>query len=175
MKQPELGLRIAALRQEHQLTQEALAEKLGINTRSLQRIEAGETSPRANTLNKLNEVFGESFHSDASQEADLWLVVMHLSSLIPVVIVPIVIWVWKRSEDSRIDYQAIDVINFQISMWLYLMIAGFLVMSIVGLIILPLLPFVGIFICVITVKNTIRIIQGQRYHYPFSLPVLKHK
>jgi len=60
MQQPELGHRIASLRRKHNYTQEALAEKLGINSRSLQRLEAGETNPRAQTLTKLIDI--ESFY-----------------------------------------------------------------------------------------------------------------
>lgn len=171
MQQPELGQHIASLRRKYNYTQEALAEQLGINTRSLQRIEAGETTPRAQTLSKLNDVFTESIMIENTSKSDLWLVLMHLSSLVPMVIVPIIIWVWKRQVDSRINYQGIDVINFQISMWIYMMIAGSMVFYIIGIIILPIL---GIFICVITIKNTLRIIQEQSYHYPYSIKFLKH-
>ncbi len=171
MQQPELGLRIASLRHKHNYTQEALAEKLGINCRSLQRLEAGETNPRAQTLTKLNDIFTESITIGNSSKSDLWLILMHLSSIVPMVIVPIIIWVWKRQLDSRINYQGIDVINFQISMWIYMMIAGSMVFYIIGIIILPIL---GILICVITIKNTLRVIQEQSYHYPYSIKFLKH-
>ena len=171
MQQPELGIRIAALRQNHNYTQEALAEELGINVRSLQRIEAGETNPRAQTLTKLNDIFAESLAVENTSNSDLWLALMHLSSIMPMVIIPIIIWVWKRQEDSSINYQGIDVINFQISMWLYLMIAGSMVFYVIGLIILPIL---GVVICVVTIKNTLSVIQGQSYHYPYTIKFLKH-
>ena len=51
------GKRIKELRKERSLTQEKLAELIGIDTRNLIKIENGETFPRVNTLEKLIEVF----------------------------------------------------------------------------------------------------------------------
>lgn len=50
LKQPELGLTIQSLRKEKQLTQEELVEKCNVNVRTLQRIEAGEVTPRDFTI-----------------------------------------------------------------------------------------------------------------------------
>lgn len=49
------GKRIKELRKERLLTQEQLAELIGIDTRNLIKIENGETFPRANTLDRLIE------------------------------------------------------------------------------------------------------------------------
>ena len=51
------GKRIKELRKERAITQERLAELIGIDTRNLIKIENGETFPRVNTLDKLIEVF----------------------------------------------------------------------------------------------------------------------
>lgn len=50
MKQPELGKKISELRKEKGLTQEELVEVCNINVRTIQRIEAGEVTPRSYTL-----------------------------------------------------------------------------------------------------------------------------
>lgn len=50
MKQPELGRKILALRQEKGLTQEELVEQCNISVRTIQRIEAGEVTPRSYTV-----------------------------------------------------------------------------------------------------------------------------
>jgi len=171
MNQPELGKKVARLRQKLNMTQEQLAEICGINSRSLQRIEAGESMPRSHTVQKLNKIFNVSIMDEGDDTEDIWLALMHLSSVFPVVIIALIIWVWKRPTDSRIAHQGVDVINFQISMWLYMMIASSLIIYIVGLIILP---FIGIFICVISIKNTIKAVQGIPYHYPLSIHLVKH-
>lgn len=50
MKQPELGKIITNLRNEKGLTQEELVEKCNISVRTIQRIEAGEVTPRSFTI-----------------------------------------------------------------------------------------------------------------------------
>jgi transcriptional regulator with XRE-family HTH domain len=50
MKQPELGKKISELRKEKGLTQEELVDKCNISVRTLQRIEAGEVTPRSFTV-----------------------------------------------------------------------------------------------------------------------------
>ncbi|MBE0666200.1 MAG: helix-turn-helix transcriptional regulator, partial [Bacteroidales bacterium] len=50
MKQPELGRKITELRKGKGLTQEELVDKCNINVRTLQRIEAGEVTPRSYTV-----------------------------------------------------------------------------------------------------------------------------
>ncbi len=50
MKQPELGKKISELRKEKGLTQEELVDKCNISVRTLQRIEAGEVTPRSYTV-----------------------------------------------------------------------------------------------------------------------------
>ena len=50
MKQPELGKKISELRKDKGLTQEELVDKCNISVRTLQRIEAGEVTPRSFTV-----------------------------------------------------------------------------------------------------------------------------
>lgn len=50
MKQPDLGKKITELRLAKGLTQEELVEKCNISVRTIQRIEAGEVSPRSYTI-----------------------------------------------------------------------------------------------------------------------------
>jgi len=50
MKQPDLGKKIAELRQAKGLTQSELAEKCNVSTRTIQRIETAEVTPRSYTV-----------------------------------------------------------------------------------------------------------------------------
>jgi len=58
MEQPELGKKIQELRKSKGLTQEELVEQCNINVRTIQRIEAGEVSPRSFTIKTILEVLG---------------------------------------------------------------------------------------------------------------------
>ncbi|WP_298781430.1 helix-turn-helix transcriptional regulator [uncultured Polaribacter sp.] len=58
MKQPELGLKILSLRKQKGFTQEELVQQCNINVRTIQRIEAGDVSPRSYTIKTILEVLG---------------------------------------------------------------------------------------------------------------------
>lgn len=68
MKQPELGKKIVDLRKQKGLTQEELVEKCNINVRTIQRIEAGETTPRSYTLKNIFEVLGVAYEDMVKKE-----------------------------------------------------------------------------------------------------------
>ncbi len=59
MKQPELGKKIANLRNEKGLTQEELVDRCNISVRTIQRIESGEVTPRNYTLRIIMEALEE--------------------------------------------------------------------------------------------------------------------
>src|SRR5690554_4642714 len=62
MKQPELGHKILELRKAKGFTQEELVERCNINVRTIQRIEAGEVTPRSYTLKTILEVLDYDFN-----------------------------------------------------------------------------------------------------------------
>ncbi|MDN3202635.1 helix-turn-helix domain-containing protein [Algoriphagus sediminis] len=72
MKQPKLGKRISELRKAKGWTQEELVEKCNLNVRTIQRIEAGEVTPRSYTVKALFEALGvEWSDQDEKSEASL--------------------------------------------------------------------------------------------------------
>jgi len=58
MKQPELGKKISEMRKAKGLTQEELVELCNLNVRTIQRIEAGEVTPRSYTMKAIFEALG---------------------------------------------------------------------------------------------------------------------
>lgn len=63
MKQPELGQKIQELRKQKGLTQEELVDLCNINVRTIQRIEAGEVTPRSYTLKSIFNVLDFDFNA----------------------------------------------------------------------------------------------------------------
>ena len=61
MKQPALGQKILEFRQQKGLTQEELVEQCNISVRTIQRIEAGETMPRAYTIKTILSALDRDF------------------------------------------------------------------------------------------------------------------
>ncbi len=68
MKQPELGLKITALRKQKGYTQEELVELCNINVRTLQRIENGEVTPRSYTIKTILSALEYDYESLQEEE-----------------------------------------------------------------------------------------------------------
>jgi transcriptional regulator with XRE-family HTH domain len=129
MNQPDLGLKVSELRQLKNLTQEQLAETCEVSTRTIQRIESGEVDPRAYTLRRLSETLNFDFEEHNPANENLWLTFLHLSSAVVMLIIPLVVWSWKKDQSARINTQGRQVLNFQITMTLLLFAGAFLLVA----------------------------------------------
>lgn len=196
MNQPDLGLKVSELRQQKGLTQEQLAELCEVSPRTIQRIESGEVDPRAYTLQCLGTALEFDFGEENTGNENLWLTLMHLSSIFCIPIVPLLLWSWKKNQSFKIDKQGRLVLNFQITMTLSLFAAAFLLMAfpaglivageqtmsvmestpvfILATICLPLpLILIGIFCTYQGVINAMRALSDKAIRYPLSIPFVK--
>lgn len=93
MKQPELGRRLAELRQQKNLTQEELVEACNVSVRTIQRIESGEVTPRTSTVKILLSALEADFESfkntleinksnDYLRATESWLQVAWISGIV---------------------------------------------------------------------------------------------
>lgn len=175
-----IGTKIKELRLLKGLTQEDLAEKTGLSVRTIQRIESGEVDPRTFTLNALaealevdiKELMGNKLSPSKSFLDDdyTWVIFLHFSGIFILVLPPLIIWLIKRNRILEYEQHFKDVINFQFSMFIYLMISVILLIIIIGL---PLLIFLSLFSTVVIVLNTIKVMNREAYHYPFCLKIIK--
>ena len=193
MNQPDLGLKITELRQQKSLTQEKLAEYCDVSTRTIQRIESGEVEPRSFTRNSLSNILEFDFGKENTNNENLWLALLHISSVVCIVFIPLVLWSWKKDQSYKIDRQGRDVLNFQITITLVLvafvlvlMIAPAVLLmvqnldgepGIVGDIftLLPPIPIlvIGVFTTYQAVVNTVRALSDKPIRYPLSIPFVK--
>ena len=196
MNQPDLGLKVTELRQGRGFTQEQLAEACEVSQRTIQRIESGEVDPRAYTLQCLTAALDFDFLEDSNSSENLWLVVLHLSSILSVVVIPLLLWAWKKNQSYKIDKQARVVVNFQITMALALFANLFLLMLaatvfiflgemdvqsplssptvLIATLILPLpMILIGVFCTYQGVVNAMRSMSDRPVHYPLSIPFMK--
>lgn len=175
------GEKIKELRIKKSMTQEDLADKTDLSVRTIQRIESGEVDPRMYTLSAIAkaleievEEFNETENNLKQQKLKLenqkWFAFLHLSGLFCFLLPPIFIWIWKKDKIEGLNTHAIKVINFQLSMWLYLFSSSFLVFLIIGL---PLLIGLGIFSTIIIILNTLKSLNNQNTIYPLSIHFLK--
>jgi uncharacterized Tic20 family protein len=194
MNQPDLGLKVTELRQQKGLTQEQLAERCEVSARTIQRIESGEVDPRAYTIHCLGEVLEFDFGEENTSNENLWLAILNLSSIFVILIIPLLLWSWKKNQSYKIDKQGRLVLNFQITMTLSLFAAAFFMLvglpalvllnmdmgegSVIlasTLAIFSILPFIliGIFCTYQGVVNTIRSLSDKPVHYALSIPFVK--
>ena len=194
MNQPDLGLKIAELRLEKGLTQEQLAEECEVSARTIQRIESGEVEPRSFTRNSLSNVLGFDFGAASLENENLWLAILHLSSMFCIVFIPLILWSWKKKQSYKIDHHGRDVLNFQITITLILfslsmclMIApvalalgiegfslfGFGISEVVLIALTLPLFFMGFFTFYQGIKNAVKALNDEPYHYPLSLKFIK--
>jgi len=170
MNQHEIGNKLCELRKEKGLTQEELAIRCGVNVRSIKRIEAGTVSPRMATLKLIGAELDYEIPFDENDDTKFWLLTLHLSNFISIPIFPLIIWAMKKDENPEIDRQGKDVINFQISMMIYLFVSAFLVFILIGIIFLLLL---ALYITAITIINSTKVVMEKDYKYYLSIRFIK--
>ena len=171
------GTLIKQLRLKKGITQEELASKTDISVRTIQRIESGEVDPRAYTLQAIAAALDVEFEMLAAAERHAsepvtdeqkWLPLLHLSGLLLLILPPILIWIWKRDQVEGIQKHAYDVINYQLSMTIYL-----LPFALLG--VFPILIIGGVYSQVTIIINTIKVTNHKNYKYPLTIRFLRHE
>ncbi len=171
------GQQIKQLRLQKGLTQEELAEKTYISARTIQRIENDEVEPRAFTIQAIAAALEIDFEElynrekeEQEKESKFWIPLLHLSGLFVLFFPPLIIWIKKKDHIKNLREHGVDVLNFQLTMLIYLLlpsIFSFLLITI------PIIIIIGMFSNIVIIVNTIKVINQQPYNYPLSLRILK--
>ncbi|MCG1037412.1 DUF4870 domain-containing protein [Polaribacter sargassicola] len=105
------------------------------------------------------------------------LVLTHLSQLLDFVtgiggfIVPLILWLTKKDEVFGMDEHGKAIINFRISMFIYILICIPLIL-LLGLGILGLIA-IGFFYLIFPIINAIKVSNNQEPNYPLSIKFIK--
>ncbi len=105
-----------------------------------------------------------------------WALLCHLSGLsgyvIPFgnIIVPIIIWSIKKEEMPMVNEHGKEVINFQISFTIWIIVASILTFVLIGL---PILIALIVGQIVLVIIAAIKADKGELYHYPLSIQFIK--
>ena len=166
------------------LSQEQLAEKTAVTTRTIQRIEKGEVKPYLNTVKLLATALEievedlipiENPKEESIQKK--WLLLLHgtpiLGLMIPLcnILIPLFIWIHKREDNTLYYEHGRKVINFQITFTILYALAFVSLLTIEGygfLFFISVLPY-GIIIMLI---NIIRVVNEKSCFYPLSVPFI---
>ena len=104
-------------------------------------------------------------------EERTWGGAAHWSALVGMVVAmaflgPLLVLLIKGNESPWVRRQAVESLNFQLSILVYVLISGALVLLLVGLVLLPL---VGLLWLVFTILGSVRAAEGQDYRYPLTI------
>jgi uncharacterized Tic20 family protein len=110
---------------------------------------------------------------EPNKDARMWAMFAHLAGfggiVVPAVgsiIGPLVIWLLKKEQYPFVDEQGKEALNFQITMFIYVMAAFLLSFLCIGFILLPVVAILDIvFIVIATIKAN----DGVHYRYPKGL------
>ena len=109
-----------------------------------------------------------------------WAVAAHLASFagwlgVPLgnILAPLVVWLVKKDESEFVRSQAIESLNFQISMTIYAFVAGVLAFTIIGLpIAIPAFIVIVIADIILTILGALEVSAGKPYRYPWTIRLL---
>jgi uncharacterized protein len=106
-----------------------------------------------------------------TSEERTWALVAHVGTLVAAwfamgFICPLVIMLIKGNESPFVRRHAVESLNFQISLLIYLIVSAVLVLLVVGIFMLIAL---GIFALVVIIMATIAASNGQDYRYPLTI------
>ncbi|WP_142530450.1 helix-turn-helix domain-containing protein [Pedobacter westerhofensis] len=124
MKNTEMAQKIKALRNRKGFSQEQLASAAQINLRTVQRIEAGDTEPRGDTLKRISsalDIDPDELIGSAEQEDNGFLAFLNISALCFIlfpllgIIVPLCVWMLRKDKIRNIGKVSKHLINFQMT------------------------------------------------------------
>jgi len=95
----------------------------------------------------------------------------HLLALILGLIGPLLIWLLKKDDHPFIDDQGKESLNFQITIFIVLVVCGLLTCA--GGIGIALLPIVYLVDVIFIIIASIKANQGEAYRYPLTLRLIK--
>lgn len=113
---------------------------------------------------------------DNKPDERTWAMFCHLAvfagCIIPFgnIIGPLIIYSVKRQEFPLVEDQGREVLNFQITLSIALIISAILMLVIIGIFLLLVIGLAGL---ILTVVGALKANNGEYYRYPFCIRFLK--
>lgn len=104
-----------------------------------------------------------------TKDERVFAALIYVISFFTAFIGPLVIWLIKKDSSEFVDYHGREYLNFFISYTVYSIIAGLLVIILIGAV---LLPVIGIALVVFTIIAAVRAYDGVDYRFPFIFRIL---
>ena len=110
-----------------------------------------------------------------SKDERTWAMLYHFSAYAGCVfpfghiLAPLIIWLSKREDYPLVADQGKEILNFQISMTLYVIVSAVLAIVLIGI---PILIGLAIFEFIIIIVAAIKANDGTKYRYPITIHFL---
>ena len=110
-----------------------------------------------------------------SKDERTWAMLCHFSAYAGCVfpfghiLAPLIIWLSKREDYPLVADQGKEILNFQISMTLYVIVSAVLAIVLIGI---PILIGLAIFEFIIIIVAAIKANDGIKYRYPITIHFL---
>jgi uncharacterized Tic20 family protein len=116
-----------------------------------------------------------------SNEERLWGAAAHVGSLVAAwfalgILGPLVVLLLKGNDSAFVRRHAIESLNFQISLLIYIAVAGVAALLTLGLalfVILPVAAVVAVLALIAIIKGTLAGHRGQEFRYPLCIRLVK--
>ena len=124
----------------------------------------------------MSEEQPQQIENQPSKDERTWAMLCHFSAFAGLIfpfgnfLAPLIIWLIKKEELPFVEDQGKEVLNFQISMTIYLLISGILCIILIGI---PIVIGLVIFCFIITIIAAISANDGKSYRYPMNLRLIK--
>lgn len=113
----------------------------------------------------------QGFPVAPTSEERTWALIAHVGTLVAAwfamgFLCPLVIMLTKGNESAFVRRHAVESLNFQISLLIYAVVSGVLVLLLIGI---AMLIALGIFALVVIVLATMAASNGREYRYPLTM------
>jgi len=111
-----------------------------------------------------------------NSEEQTFSMLCHLSALsgaiIPLghIIGPLIFWLMKKDQYPEVDRQGKDALNFQISMTIWMIVSGIMILLVIGIFALIAL---GVLNLVMIIVASVKSNNGERFKYPLTIELIK--
>ena len=124
----------------------------------------------------MSEEQPQQIENQPSKDERTWAMLCHFSAFAGLIfpfgnfLAPLIIWLIKKEELPFVEDQGKEVLNFQLSITIYLLISGILCIILIGI---PIIIGLVIFCFIITIIAAISANDGKSYRYPINLRLIK--
>ncbi len=125
----------------------------------------------------------QQIRKNISKPEKNYAVLLHLSQIlgsflggVGSILLPLILWLIKKDESSFIDKHGKEVVNFQLSLYIYLIIIyllGFLTLGLLLIIFIPIIILAQILIVIFSIIGAMKASNGDFYTYPLNLRLIK--